>query len=245
MRWPRVIITGGGRTPLRAVPGKRAIAALFLWATFPAGCGSPRNEAAHFSPAPPPTGRDTTLLSVIVRHVAGDAAAHHVALRIDPRPLKADPAIVELAPRVALAAPGLVSAIADPLAEVSVEAVDERARVLERTGIPAMDVYAHPACPGMLEIPPDLREGGRTHPDCPTKAFTVAILGLPRPGGAYWPGSRVDERQQNGRDVWSVRMIQRHLQPAGVNMVASDVVVERTPAGIWRVVKVVPLLFVE
>lgn len=104
-----------------------------------------------------------------------------------------------------------------------------------------MEVYAHASCPGMLEVPPDLRETGKPHPACPAQAYTVAILGLPRRGGAY----SIDERQQGGDDIWSVRVIQRHLEPTGVNMVASDVVVERTSVSGWKVMKVVPLFVVE
>jgi hypothetical protein len=185
------------------------------------------------------------MFSAVVQSLASDAATRKTQVRVDPRPLKADPSIVELAPSVARAAPDLVSVVQEPLADVPPEVVAARSRVLERLGIAAADMYTYAACPGMLETPPDQLQSRRPHASCPGEAFSSAVLGLPRPGGAYLPSSRIDERRQDGRRFWSVRVLTRHLEPVGASFVASDAVVERTPDGAWRVVKMVPVVVIE
>jgi hypothetical protein len=174
---------------------------------------------------------DITLFAAVVTRMAADSRG--VPLRGDPRPLRPDPAIVELAPSIALAAPDLVAAVPQVLAPVSRRVVRRRSAALARLGVSEGNVFAFGVCPAVL-LPPDLRESRGRREECPADEFVVAIIGIPRPGGAYWPGSHVDNQAQAAEGVWSTRVIQRHLSPAGSSATASDSVAQRAAEGRWR-----------
>jgi hypothetical protein len=68
----------------------------------------------------------------------------------------------------------------------------------------------------------------------------VAIVGLPRPGGAYAPFVKIDEREEGARlGHWVARAIEDHYTPEGWFREVSDYVVARRSKGKgWQVVKV-------
>jgi hypothetical protein len=185
---------------------------------------------------------DSSVFAAVVMRMSENARG--VPLRVDPRPLRPDPAIVELTPSVALAAPDLVAAVPQVLAPVSRRVVHRRSAALARLGVPEGNVFQFAGCPAVL-LPPELRESQGRREGCPAEAHATAIVGIPRPGGAYWPGSHVDNRAQAAEGIWSTRVIQRHLSPAGASATASDYVAQRVADGRWRIIGVVHLLVAE
>jgi hypothetical protein len=202
----------------------------------PAATGKPYPRAGY-DPA-----SDPALFSAVVARIVADARG--VPVRVDPRPLLADPAIIELVPGVAAAVPDLVAAVPHPLASVSTQALHERSRALARLHVAEGDAFAFGGCPGVL-VPPELQANRPSLPGCPNEAFIGAIVGIARPGGAYWAGSRVDRRASAGEGVWTARVIRRHLRPIGASATALDYEARRLPDGTWTVVRVVPLLVLE
>jgi hypothetical protein len=161
---------------------------------------------------------DTALFSTVVRAIYSGPAEDF--LRVDPRPLKADPRAM--------------AARRDNLANVPAAVLESRSEVLRRLGVPIMDAINTPACAGTL-VPPERKE---VH-GCPTgRQIKVAIVGLPRFGGAYAGGS-VDEREQGARQGhWSVRVIEHLMGPNGSSQTISDYVVQRGDGGRgWKLVK--------
>ncbi len=165
-------------------------------------------------------------------------------LRVDPRPLKADPEIVTLNSSLAKIVPDRVGADSTPLAHVSSEVVRRRLEVLRRLDVKRADALNRPPCAGTM-VPwdrrPSIREG------CPEEGqIKIAILGLPRPGGAYWSQS-VDKREEGLRKGhWSVRVLEWVLGPEGSIGTASDFVFERTSDNTaWKLVERVPLFVIE
>jgi len=185
-------------------------------------------------------GAEMAVFSIVAARLASDAGA--AALRVDPRPLGADPSIVEATRRLAAAAPDLVATPDTVLAAVPGGIVQARRRALEQARIAPGDVLAYAECPGGLgppAPPPTARAG------CPPTAWTVAAAGLSRPGGAYLPGSRVDERAQASLGYRSVRVIRRELRPSGATQAAYDFVLAPDPPNGWRIMKGVPLVVAE
>jgi hypothetical protein len=120
------------------------------------------------------------------------------------------------------------------LAEVPPSVVQSRSEVLRRLGVPEVDAVNMPGCAGAL-VPPEFRPPGQ---NCPSKPILVAILGLPRPGGAYAP-RYVDERDEGARrGYWSIRVIQSFMGPKGSSETIYDYVVQRGDGGRgWKLVK--------
>jgi hypothetical protein len=199
--------------------------------------GDAPRPARHSAP-------DTSLLAAVLARLVEEGG--RVPLRVDPRPLRPDPAIVELAPSLAQIVPEHVTTRADPLAPVEPAHLSSRARLIERLGLRREDAYSYPRCPGILKLgPPEIRPDPRPLAGCPADTFRVAILALPRRGGAYWPGSRIDERAGTPDGVWTVRVIERRLTPFGSSGSASDYVAQRDSHASWRILRRVGLLVTD
>jgi hypothetical protein len=187
-------------------------------------------------------GADTSLLGAVLRHVVEGSG---MPVRVDPRPLNPDPALVELKRSVAAAVPDRVSSVRDPLAATTRRVLSRRSRVISRLGLREADAFSYPNCPGIMFSAPVLnRVERRPGNDCPAEQFSAVIVSVPRAGGAYWPGN-LDQRHATPRGAWSVRVITRDLGPLGASSGAYDYVAERDRSGSWRIVKVVSLLIVE
>ena len=184
---------------------------------------------------------DTSLFAAAVRAIYDGPVEGF--LRVDPRPLRADPKLVTLNSALARAVPDRVTASSSPLAEVPAEVIRRRSEVLERLGVRQTDALDRPACAGLVpwDRRPSIREG------CPKEGqIKVAILGVPRPGGAY-PPSSLDEREEGLRQgYWTVRVIEKLLGPQGATSTTSDFVFEENADGTgWRLVKRVGLLWTD
>jgi hypothetical protein len=175
---------------------------------------------------------DTILFAAVVRHATSNANPF-APYRIDPHPLKADPTIT---------APTLKS-----LADVPREVVELRRAVLIRMGIVQTDAVEDFKCPG-IDIPPPGMEP-RHRVGCPeVGAFTSVSMGLPRPGGPYWPNASVaggmvqvpdvDEREPGlSLGYWSVRLIRKQVDSTGGSHSVRDLVFKRDPkSGAWTFV---------
>lgn len=209
---------------------------LLVWAAPATVHAQASRRAAHAA-------ADTTLFGAVLRHIVEGSGGK--AVRVDPRPLHPDPAIVELRRSVADAVPGRVTTRDDPLAAATRRAVSRRSREIARLGLRETDVYGYPNCTGVLWSAPVLnRAEPRARSDCPAEEFAAVILAIPRSGGAYWPGN-VDQRREAPAGAWTVRVIGRELGPSGASSTADDYVAQRLGAGGWRIIKVVSLLIVE
>lgn len=183
---------------------------------------------------------DTALFAAVVRNLVEEGRV--VPVQIDPRPLRPDPALVEVSARVGAAVPDLVRPVSDPFVPNAGDVLRRRRTVLHRLGISQTDFGSFPSCPGGL-VPPEMRA---TVPPgtCPPRSMISAVIALARPGGAYLPRGR-DERASAPPDAWSVRVIRRDLGPKSAIASASDYVARRDSGGGWKIVAVVPLLVVE
>jgi len=196
-----------------------------------AGCAGAVRSGTAGSPEP-------EIFAAVAARLRADAAG--VPLRIDPRPLSADPALVELTPQLSAAAPDLVRAPRPVLAPVSSAVTERRRRILLQLGITAGEVPTRAECPGGL-VPPG--QPAVQRPGCPAADTVEAAVALSRAGGAYLPGSRTDER--GDRAHRSVRVIRRELRPSGATQAAYDFVLSRDAAAGWRVSRVVVLVIAE
>lgn len=185
---------------------------------------------------------DTSLLVAVLRHISSEPGPPD--LRLDPRPLRADPAIVELTDELGRAVPEFVTTRPDPFEPASPAVVARRSRDAASIGVGEASVTAFPRCPGIMLVgPPELRASSGPVAGCPPDQIRVVVVATPRPGGPYWPGSRVDERSAAG--LWTARVIERRVGPGGGYTSAADYVAERDECGGWRIVKVVPFLVKE
>lgn len=126
--------------------------------------------------APAALAPDTALFAAVVGSIAGGA------LQVDPRPLD----FVESRPLSS-----------DLLAQVDPAVVEARGRALRLLGLGTTDALGHARCAlqfGGARVP------GREPPrGCPDRPFQIAILTLPRRGGA-------GEISSEGEDVWTTRV---------------------------------------
>lgn len=190
-----------------------------------------------------PVSDDAEVFALVVQHLSTEDPRAGGSLRVDPRPLKPDPSIVELWPSLAKSIPDRVQAAPEPLAGMSPGVARRRSQVLARLNVSTTDAFAHPSCPGIL-LPPELQKNREPDRRCPKEVYTAAILSLPRPGGAYWPGN-LDQRDDGSHTTWTVRVIRRNLEPVGAGTTALDYVVDHTCEGNWQIRKVVPLVIME
>lgn len=191
----------------------------------------PSPSANQTSPDP----GDTALFAVVVAAIMDETEIEVV--EVDPRPMQPDPAIV-MPNRSDL----------QPRAE---EMTERRSEVLGRIGIEAIDFLEPTRCPGKFSA---LAQVEFAWQECKHERLTLrAIMGLPRPGGMYLPGTRTDEREIGLERGWSAVRVIHDIRIAGVrgeyppsrNIVAYDYIVERAAGGGWAFVKKEPLFWLE
>lgn len=145
-------------------------------------------------------------------------------LRIDPRPLERDNNIVEPHP--------------DNIDKGAELVVRERTRIAQQLGATLTDAWEDFRCVNPGAAPPPPPAGTRDPADgpdgtCAQKGqFQSLILGIPRPGGAYYPEGSIDERDHHGDAVWTVRMLASGFD----GYVAYDIVLTPRPGSkVWLV----------
>ncbi len=197
-----------------------------------------------------------TLFAEVVR---ASAAASASPIRVDPRPLRtgmdakggewlggradANDLALDSAGVAELVPLDMIKPDSASLANVPDEMVRQRSRVLSRMGLVETDAMEDSRCPGIM-LPPGRK---RDLTACPVAGqFTSVMLSMPRPGGAYWPGV-VDEREEGRRQGhWTIRVVERSMEPRGSSTVVVDYVVEpKLDRHGWVVVKRVPLFVIE
>lgn len=201
---------------------------ILLLVLLPA-CGTRRADVRSTPGSTVVAVNDTALFAAVVRR-AHSRQVDPTALRIDPRPLRADPGISQPTPGA--------------LAQVSAEVVALRAAVLQRLQVATTDAIEDARCPGIDIPPPGMKP--RHRPGCPESGSYVSLaIGLPRPGGPYWPNATVANGTVKVPDVdqrepglslghWSVRVIHKDVYPTGGPGSVSDYVFKRDPAsGQW------------
>ncbi|MEX0891558.1 MAG: hypothetical protein WEB88_05250 [Gemmatimonadota bacterium] len=164
---------------------------------------------------------DSTLFAAVAHFLEEDPGGR--PLRVDPRPLRPDPALVSVHEGLDAATAGrVVPATAEqPFAEVEPVILEHRLDLLRRLAVDTARLEAHRACPGVL-VPPSPEVPERRQRNCPAEPYRLALLALPREGAPYWPGN-VDERPSYaGVQVVSVRSIVRSLGPEGASESATD-----------------------
>ena len=186
-----------------------------------------------------PYSADDELFALVVEELLADSTWGE--LRVDPRPLKPDPAILMLHTGLDEAAPRSLTAPGGPLLSGDSTMVKERQRILAAKRVPAYDAFKYHLCSGALAPRPP--EAVNVNDEqCPSTEFRSAIIAMPRRGGVFVPG-RFDERAADEGDVWSVRVITQDLGPRGSVGGAFDYVFKRD--GSWRLVKEELLYIVE
>jgi hypothetical protein len=177
---------------------------------------------------------DTSLLSAILKAAISDAG--RVELRVDPRPLVADPE--------------LYTVQSEAIAPVSALVVRRRSDVIQAAGLRTIDatiVNQNSKCPGTFVIGKlDSLHHSNSHVGCPEEPFYVLAVGLPRPGSDALAEDEVYDRdtEKAGRGYWAARVIRTLIGPGGSSVHASDYVLEKR-AGTWVVVKIVGLMYIE
>jgi hypothetical protein len=154
-------------------------------------------------------------------------------LAIDPRPLIADPAVLD--------------AYDKTRAPVSAKQIAARRAVLYDLGIPeTSDNGGYGDCPGVMVPPPPPPGVDRKKISCPPTRSFVVNVGLPRPGGAYLPPpGAIDERKIGLANGYvAVRALVTSRGPEGVSRTVYDFIMARDSRR-WRLVKNVALFFFE
>lgn len=200
-----------------------SITTLCSWGCAPAAdrnlAGADIGQAASVS--------DTAVVAAVVQAVRA-SRAHDSPIRVDPRPLSNDPGVIEVNRLTVQDGP--------------VEIVAGRTRLLRRLGAVQANAeedfrcsgrYGTPAVPlpGAAPVPDSIRR--RNDPCLALGRFLSVILGVPRPGGPYFPPRSIDERGEGRlQGHWTVRMIQSD----GGGFEVFDVVLSRQ-GGAWQVVE--------
>lgn len=162
------------------------------------GCGGNPRANALTNPATDP---DSSVFAEVVKDLRSQAGA--TVLQIDPRPLVPDPALV--APVYSSADGAILS---------------RRRAVLKDNAVPRALRVELQNCPGGMVARPTSTRG------CPKQPETRAAIGMLRPGGAYFPGGRYDERERGiaaGESV--VRVIVAEYTTGSSMLTAWDYVV--------------------
>jgi hypothetical protein len=172
---------------------------------------------------------DSSIFAAVARQLADSFG---VSLRIDPRPLNADPQIT------------LVDMTSD-YAPATEAQIDGRVATLRRIGAAETRAPVAGGCPGAL-VPMDDRDPGNPKSKfCPKQLERLVAVALPRAGGAYHPHTNHDERTSGSLLGYvAVRIIVVTRSPAGASTVSADMVFRRTYSG-WELVKVQRLIIVE
>jgi hypothetical protein len=154
--------------------------------------------------------------------LAGDSAP---SLRVDPRPLSGDPTLVTFAGLGSVAPPGMSGEVPKSPFSSDTALAGARRRVLERLGLSGTDALADIRCDTRRSPPPQ-------DPGCiPSNGFSTLAIGQPRVGGPYAPGIADDRQAFQGRDVVSVRVIERTVTRERSAEFSADYVYERKPDG--------------
>jgi hypothetical protein len=175
--------------------------------------------------APDPAA-DTALLTAVVRAVQMDQG--RLKLLVEPRPLRADPLIVESTMRTIARVPSGILRL--------------REAALRRMGIGLVDavrVEADMTCAGIL-VPTLPTDSVSPHAGCPAKEVGVVAIGLPRAGTARSTGGKVyDLRSREAADGYSaVVVLVTKLERGGSSVTGYDYLMKREPSG-WRFVEAV------
>lgn len=171
---------------------------------------------------------DTSLLVAVVRAVGSTVG--NAELRVDPRPLRADPSLNQATP--------------ETLAPVASSLVAAREALLALAGFHTADALRDRECAFSRGTPPPPPPPGTpapvpsstTRPECANRnPFRTIILGLPRPGGVdYPPGQIIARKPLSPTHLWTTRVIE--YLPHGYWI--SDVVARRKPGGDWQILNV-------
>ena len=164
---------------------------------------------------------DSVVFAVVAQTfmTIGDSAP---VLRVDPPPLISDPTLVSFAKLGSLAPPGVTGHLTTASFIADTLLVNARRRSLGRLSVLPTDVFDDLRCDAQRSA----------NPLCvPTNGFSTLVVGLPRPGGPYSPGI-IDAREEfSGRDVFSVRVIERTVTRLGSAEFSADYVYEREAGG--------------
>lgn len=200
------------------------IAAL-LSVLLSAGCGgASRVETPGASEISVSSPSDTVIFKAVIAHLPHENP-DDVEVRVDPRPLEADPRV---------AGPG------EGYRADSAEAQLAREIILERRGIETTDAARDTDCD----------EGdGRKAESCPEVSYYSVAISLPMPGNPCWPGLEaltdpsvdVDCREERRTGLehgrWWVRVSQGAVsEGTATNHELFDLVLERDEDGEWTVV---------
>lgn len=201
-----------------------------------AGCTAAHRTSASFPDGEPGVAgavehpaSDTALFAAVVRELYSHP---NEPAKVDPRPLRADPAIWLVAP--------------EHLADVRDSIVQQRSAVLDRLTIAETDAIADAGCEG--GYPPDMSRA--RVPPCPAQGqYNSYALGLPRQGGAYMPEgvfpASADAREEGrAQGHVSVRVIKRLMTPTGASGAVWDFIFKQGRGG-WRLVEKVNLLVID
>ena len=157
--------------------------------------------------------------------VAAILESHAAPIKVDPRPLIADPIVTE--------------ALTQWHANVEPHVITARQRILQSASIDTISDVSARGCPGRL-LPP----GILSKASCPASRFTLIAVGLARAGGAYLPDG-IDEREAGARlGEHAVRVIATELVSSGAVVTVADYVI-KSAGGSWVFVKRVVLLYLH
>jgi hypothetical protein len=165
---------------------------------------------------------DGLLFEAVLQLLIADSL--HGPVRVDPRPLRPDPRLVTLHAADIIPdriEPGLWR---DPISEATAE-VRGREAILALLALERTDGLHQPACPGVL-VPETAESEVLRRRWCPASPFRIAMVALPRQGGAYWPNN-FDERGKYARQhatIRSVRVIVREYSAEGLVEETTDFV---------------------
>jgi hypothetical protein len=176
---------------------------------------------------------DTSLLSAILRAAISDAGRQD--LRVDPRPLVAFPKRNDVHPAA--------------IAEISSAVTNLRTAIISAAGLRTVDavkVGQTLDCRGIFAIGATDSLGHSYHAGCPTEAFDVLAIALPRPGCDVLPGDEVYDRdtERAARGYWAARVIRTSVGSGGSVVYSADYVLAKR-AGSWEVIKIVGLMYLE
>lgn len=166
-------------------------------------------------PVPQPSSQ---MDSIMVRLVAERLSDGDHAVRVDPRPLRTDD-------------PDLTWVHEDDFVEADHPLSEHRRRVLRSLGIDTFDFPGDGCLEGGGGLPAmDAPLPPRPWPRC-------LLIGLPRPGGAFYPAEGIGSRGAESDPRRTVRVIDTSSE----GMFVRDVTAAPTPDGGWEIVDVVDL----
>lgn len=188
--------------------------------------------------APEPAIADSVTFAIITQtfRLYGDSAP---SFRVDPRPLITDPTLVTFFSLGDAAPPGIGDKAPESPFMSDTSLVNARRRTLERLRVSPADALDDLGCtPQRSETWPQAAScAGAT-------GFSTLTVGLPRGGGPFAPGIVDDRKAFEGRDVVSVRVVQRTVTRSGITEFSADYVYERESTGRIVFVKRVRLFWI-